>query len=156
MRKNHDAFFIDYKKLTLELPTEIELFNPADMDRYFKTFAIWDTGATISCISPNALIKLGLEPIDSIMIEGINSLERCDQVLVHIGLPNMILVQNIKPAVCIFSPPDLEFIIGMDIIKTGDFMLSNSNGKSLFSFATPPLPIKINLVDYAQKINNEN
>jgi len=151
--KRHEAFFIEYPKLTLELSAEIELFNPADVCKPVKIFAIWDTGATISCISPNALKKLGLEPIDSIMIEGINSLERCDQVLVHIGLPNTILVQNIKPAVCIFSPSDIDFIIGMDVIKTGDFMLSNSEGKSLFSFATPPLPNRINLVNEAEKIN---
>jgi len=149
----YEAFSIEYQKLAFELSTEIELFNPVDVNKHIKTLAVWDTGATISCISPNALKKLGLEPIDSIMIEGINSLERCDQVLVHVGLPNTILVQNIKPAVCVFSPPDFEFIIGMDIIKTGDFLISNSYGKSLFSFATPPLPIRINLENEAKKIN---
>jgi len=148
-KQQYEAFSVEYQKLALELSTEIELFNPADMTKHIKTRAIWDTGATISCISPNVLKKLCLMPIDSILIEGVNSLEQCEQVLVHVELPNAIIIQNIKPAVCIFSPPDLEFIIGMDIIKTGDFLISNSCGKTLFSFATPPLPIRLNLAEQA-------
>ena len=67
-------------------------------------------------------IKL-FNPIDSITIEVVNSTERCDLVLVQVGLPNGLIVPNIKPAVCNFSPPDVEFIIGMDIIKLGDFII---------------------------------
>jgi hypothetical protein len=50
----------------------------------------------------------------------------------------------------------LEFIVGMDIIRFGDFMIANSWGKTLFSFAAPPLPIRINLVNQADQINMED
>jgi hypothetical protein len=151
--QRHEAFSIEYPNLSSELFTEVVLFNPADMDNYVKTFALWDTGATISSIAPGVAKKLGLEPIDSVLIEGVNSLEKCDQILVHVGLPNKLIVPNIKPSVCNFGPPDLEFIIGMDIIKFGDFMIANSRGKTLFSFAAPPLPVRINLVNQADHIN---
>ena len=154
--QRHTGFFVEYPNLASELYTEVFLFNPADKDIYVKTFAIWDTGATISSIAPGLLKKLSLEPIDSVLIEGVNSLEKCDQVLVHVGLPNNIIISNIKPSVCIFGPPDLEFIIGMDIIKSGDFMIANGRGKTLFSFAIPPLPMKINLVNQADHINRNN
>lgn len=153
--QRHEAFSIEYSSLTRELYTEVELFNPADMDKRIKTLAIWDTGATISSIAPGVLKKLGLESIDSVIIEGVNSVEQCDLVLVHVGLPNMLIVPNIKSSVCVFSPPDLEFIIGMDIIKMGDFMIANGKDKTLFSFAMPPLPLKINLVNQADHINQE-
>ena len=117
--QRHEAFSIEYPNLASELFTEVTLFNPADMNIHIKTFAIWDTGATISSIAPGIVKKLCLEPIDSIIIEGVNSLEKCDQILVHvglpIGLPERLIVPNIKPSVCNFGPPDLEFIIGMDI-----------------------------------------
>ena len=142
--KKHEAFSIEYPNLAMELSIKVELFNPITLSKY-ETYAIWDTGATLSCIAPSVLEKLGLEPIDSIMIEGINSLERCNQVLLHVGLPNTIIISDVKPAVCIFGSPDLEFIIGMDVIKSGDFMIANDSGKTLFSFVTPPLPAKINL-----------
>ena len=154
--QQHDAFSINYPNLASELITEVELFNPANIEKHIKTYALWDTGATISSIAPGILKKLDLIPIDSIMIEGVNSIERCDQVLVHVGLPDDIFVFNIKPAVCIFSPIDLEFIIGMDIIKSGDFMIANGKGKTLFSFAIPPLPMKINLVDQLDSINKKH
>ena len=153
LNQRHEAFAVEYPHLASELFTEIYLFNPGDTEIYIKTLALWDTGATISSIAPGLLKKLCLEPIDSIIIEGINSLEKCDQVLVHVGLPNRIIVPNIKPSVCNFGPPDLEFIIGMDIIKFCDLMIANDRGKTLFSFAVPPLPMKINLVDQAEHIN---
>jgi len=153
LNQRHETFAVEYPHLASELFTEIDLFNPADTKIYKETFALWDTGATISSIAPGLLKKLCLEPIDSIVIEGINSLEKCEQVLVHVGLPNRIIVPNIKPSVCNFGPPDLEFIIGMDIIKFCDFMIANGHGKTLFSFAVPPLPMKINLVDQAKHIN---
>jgi hypothetical protein len=155
LNQRHEAFSVEYPYLASELFTEIDLFNPADMETSIKTFALWDTGATISSIAPGLLQKLYLEPIDSIIIEGVNSLEKCDQVLVHVGLPNRIIVQNIKPSVCNFGPPDLEFIIGMDIIKFCDFMIANGHGKTLFSFAVPPLPMKINLVNQADHVNRK-
>jgi hypothetical protein len=40
----------------------------------------------------------------------------------------------------------------MDIIKLGDFMIANGRDKTLFSFAAPPLPMKINLVNQADNI----
>ena len=153
LNQRHEAFAVEYPHLASELFTGIDLFNPADTETYIKTFALWDTGATISSIAPGLLKKLCLEPIDSIIIEGINSLEKCEQVLVHVGLPNRIIVPNIKPSVCNFGPPHLEFIIGMDIIKFCDLMIANDRGKTLFSFAVPPLPMKINLVDQAEHIN---
>ena len=151
--QRHEAFSIEYPNLASELFTEVILFNPADMDNHIKTFAIWDTGATISSIAPNVARRLCLEPVDSILIEGVNSLERCDQILIYVGLPNGLIVSNIKPSVCNFGPPELEFIIGMDIIKYGDLMIANSCGKTLFSFAVPPLPTRINLVNQADHIN---
>ena len=152
MPEKHEAFFIEYPNLTLELYTKVELFSPLTMKKQ-ETFAIWDTGATISSISPELQKKLNLEPIGLLDIEGINSLEPCEQVLVHVGLPNMIIVPDVRPVVCVFGPPDLGFIIGMDIIKLGDLMISNSHGKTLFSFATPPLPMRINLVNQADNLN---
>jgi len=81
--QRHEAFFIEYPNIASELFTEVILFNPAETDTHIKTFALWDTGATISSIAPWVVKKLCLEPIDSVIIEGVNSLEKCDLILVH-------------------------------------------------------------------------
>jgi hypothetical protein len=44
-------------------------------------------------------------------------------------------------------------VIGMDIIKKGDFAISNAENKTLFSFVIPPFPDKINLADKAEAAN---
>jgi hypothetical protein len=106
-KQRYEAFSIEYPDIASELFTEVELFDPTKMEKRIKTFALWDTGATISSISPGLVDKLGLDPIDSVYIEGVNSLEKCDMVLVHVGLPNMLIVPNVKPAVCIFTPTEL-------------------------------------------------
>jgi hypothetical protein len=46
-------------------------------------------------------------------------------------------------------------LIGMDIIMMGDFVISNGGGTTLFSFAIPPLPQKIDLVDEADAENGK-
>jgi hypothetical protein len=34
--------------------------------------------------------------------------------------------------------PDTDFLVGIDIIAEGDFVVQNRNGKSEFSFCVPP------------------
>jgi len=46
--------------------------------------------------------------------------------------------------------------IGMNIIKFCDFMIANGHGKTLFSFAAPPLPMKINLANQADLVNRND
>jgi hypothetical protein len=85
--QRYEAFSTEFPYIAFELYTkEVVLFHPADMDRRIEVIALWDTGATISSIAPGAVKKLGLVPIDSVTIEGVNSFERCDQVLISWSL----------------------------------------------------------------------
>ena len=52
--------------------------------------------------------------------------------------------------------PKDSMLIGMDIISLGDFAISNSGNRTLFSFVCPPFADKIDLLDKANKINNSN
>jgi hypothetical protein len=153
----HHAFSIEYPSHAIELFTDIEAFSPKD-EKYksgIKTFAIWDTGATMSSISPNLAKSLRLTSVDSLVIDGINSSEDCDIVMVSIKLPNDIIIPDLRVAVCDFNPSAVDVLVGMDIIRMGDFMVSNGKDKTLFSFAIPPLPMKINLVNQADNINKQ-
>jgi hypothetical protein len=52
-------------------------------------------------------------------------------------------------------PGDEDILIGMDIIGMGDFVVCNTDGKTSFSFAIPPLPERTNFVDDAKAANKK-
>jgi hypothetical protein len=111
--------------------------------------ALWDTGATMSAITPEIQNKLKVAPVDKKTIAGIHSIKEVDVVLITIELPNRVIKQTIKAAVCDMAS-NSEMLIGMDIISLGDFALSNGNDQTLFSFAVPPFKDKI---DFSKRQN---
>lgn len=47
------------------------------------------------------------------------------------------------------KPP--RILVGMDIIQQGDFLISNANGKTTFSFCLPSLKDQIDLLEISKK-----
>jgi hypothetical protein len=112
------------------------------------TKGIWDTGAQKSIITPYLADLLKVQPINSVSIGGITGRSPADIVLITLKIPDHGIYRNLEVAICPFNTnpsSDMHILIGMDIITQGDFVLSNGNGYTLFSFATPPSPDKIDL-----------
>jgi len=103
--------------------------------------ALWDTGATMSVITPEIQNKLKITPVDKKTIAGIHITKEVDVMLITIELPNRVIKKTIKVAVCDMAS-NSEMLIGMDIISLGDFSLSNGGNQTLFSFAVPLFGIK--------------
>ena len=97
--------------------------------------ALWDTGATHSVIQPGLARKLNLIPIDKATVCGINSCEVVNVYWIDICLPNNVSFENVAISESDFSGGDI--LIGMDIIQKGDFVISNAQGKTHFSFRIP-------------------
>jgi predicted aspartyl protease len=102
--------------------------------------ALWDTGATKSVITPRVVEACGLKPIRSIksvLLQGVNGLEKSEAYVVNIYLPDKITAREFT--VLLKDPGDVwwDVIIGMDIISVGDFSIRNVNGKTEWSFSIP-------------------
>jgi predicted aspartyl protease len=100
--------------------------------------ALWDTGADISCVSPEVAKTLGLSPVTMIRI----STPSDEDVPTHVYLVNLYLPNNIgvsKVRVAEGIPGGCDMLIGMDIITLGDFAVSNMDGCTAFSFRMPSL-----------------
>lgn len=115
-----------------------------------QTTALWDTGATISTISKQVAETLGLIPFSKSKMyhaggEGITNLYK-----VNIILPNAIGVQAVTVMEGVLN--GCEVLIGMDIITVGDFVVTNRNGKTVFSFQTP----STHEYDFVKQIGNKN
>ena len=98
--------------------------------------AIWDTGATKSCITKRIVDDLKLIPVGRTTIGTANGLTIADTYFVNIGLPNGIIVPNVLVS-CADLGKDIDVLIGMDIITLGDFSITNLNGRTSFSFRIP-------------------
>lgn len=150
----HKAFTVQYKGIPSSLITEVELISAFEQTSHGSFRAIWDTGATHSVITEDVFNRLKLSPIDTTLVHGVNSEKEVPVTLVNIVLPNRLLIPNWRVTVCDITGCDM--LIGMDIIRNGDFSISNGNNETLFSFAIPPFDNKIDLVEKANKTNQRN
>ena len=98
--------------------------------------AIWDTGATGSVISQAVVDKCGLKQTGVRKVRGVHG-----EALSPVFLVNLEIPPNTGfPAVTVTLGDlgsDVGLLIGMDIINTGDFAVTNKNGKTVFSFRYP-------------------
>lgn len=123
-----------------------QAFNPANGTPEYPRVefnALWDTGAVKSVITQRVVEACGLKPIraiKSVLLQGVNGLEKSEAYVVNIYLPSKITAHEFT--VVSKDPGDVwwDVLIGMDIISTGDFSVRNVNGKTEWSFSFPLRP----------------
>jgi len=137
-----------FPKKEKKIITPVNLYSvPFNSALSLTTNALWDTGASISAITPEIQKQLKATTIDRKAISGIHSTQIVDVVYITIELPNHVIKKNIEVVVCNITS-NVGMILGMDIISIGDFALSNGNDQTLISFAVPPFEEKI---DFSKK-----
>ena len=159
-RTEYHALFVEYKGCVGEIITSVRI-GPADatdasiIRPQVEVDALWDTGADVTCIKPSLRDKLQLSQpklTERIVISGVGGDAYADSAPVQIWLDHGLVMKSWPVYIADF-PGDAELLIGMDIITMGDFVICNTNGKTSFSFAMPPLPDRINLFDRAAAAN---
>jgi hypothetical protein len=106
--------------------------------------AIWDTGASATCISPKISQALGLGAISMATIQAVGSSHDVSICKIDVILPNGLTVADVRAAE-VGNIQGADMLIGMDIITTGDLAITNA-----FSFRFPPASSHI---DYAGEGN---
>ena len=97
--------------------------------------AIWDTGATNSCITQAVIDACGLLPIGMAQVTGVGGTTEEEVFLVNVYLPNHVAFSGLRVTRGKFVGADI--LIGMDIISNGDFAVTNYQGVTKFSFRVP-------------------
>lgn len=157
----HRAFRIIYDGVPRVLNTPVHVkFPTSDKETFLQYEAVWDTGATNTVITPKVAQDLKLAPIDVAETYVVNSTapQRVDVYLIDIGLPNKVMIRNVK-VTC--SPiMGCDVLIGMDMIQRGDFNISKSfdgkKVKTMFSFCIPSHTAPIDLLDKSEAVNQRN
>jgi predicted aspartyl protease len=154
----HFAFKQDNPCLCFRLLTEAQVFGISDspIRKGTKVTALWDTGATVSAITPDLAKIMNLVPVSRTKVIGVHGqIKGVDVAKVSIGLPNMVMVNEVNVMICELNQ-GFDLLIGMDIILIGDFSISNGEGKTLFSFAIPPFENKTDYYEKAIAVNKRN
>lgn len=106
----------------------------------WKTFkAVWDTGATNSVISNNVISQLSLVPTGKTEVRTAAGTGEKNTFIVDIRLPNKIVFKDLMVTDGELGS-QFDVLVGMDIISSGDFSISNTSNKTIFTFCYPPLP----------------
>lgn len=99
--------------------------------------AIWDTGATSSCISQKIVDKYKLVPVSATTIITPAGSTLRSVYIVDFYLPNRFIIPGVNAIGTELT--GFDALIGMDIIGLGDFVVSNFEGKTAFSFRMPSI-----------------
>ena len=116
-----------------------------------KVSALWDTGATRSCVSTKVATDLNLISTGKNLIKTPSGQKEVNTYLVDIGLPNNVNIKDLIVCDSDIGDQGLDMLIGMDIIGLGDFSVSNYLGKTTFSVRIPSKKT----TDYVEEINKE-
>lgn len=128
------SFIISYDQISRTLKSDVTV----QYDNKSETVvALWDTGATITCISEELASKLSLIPTGKIDMSGSTGSSVQNTYLVDIILPNNVKIDGLQVCDSSIGKQKLDMLIGMDIITKGDFAVSNYANKTAFSFRTP-------------------
>jgi len=136
MSTNEHSFTSEYNRISIQLINECAVSNG---DRSVVVNALWDTGASFTCISKNVVQKLDLTSIGKRTIVTPSSSTTVNRYLVNIKLPNNVEIVNLEVCDSEIGKGGFDVLVGMDIITRGDFAVSNYSGKTVFTFRTPSL-----------------
>lgn len=125
-----------------QLITDIEIapaFNPDDVNPQTKPYkpykALWDTGATGTVITKKIVDDLGLKQIGITKVfHGDGSTDQ-PVYYINIMLPHRVGFSYVRATEGKLTGFDV--LVGMDIIVKGDFAITNSDGRTTFSFRIP-------------------
>ena len=100
---------------------------------------LWDTGASASAIDKRTATKLALKPVD-----------RVDEVYHADGVKRGVNVYAVnfslgpdQPGINIMATEatlsDCDMLVGMDVITSGDFVVTRHDGRVRMTFRVPPM-----------------
>jgi len=162
----HHAFTTRYNGLARVLFNKVNVCLPVTPEEVktqnveFKEYiAIWDTGATHSAITKKVVDDLKLQPTGVRETRHAGGKSSNNTYLVNIALPNKVMVPHVRVTEVQLIPDDNvsddkqpQLLIGMDIISLGDFVVTNTNTKTTFSFRIPSVQ-EIDFIPETQENN---
>ena len=150
------AFTTKFNKKVNVLETEVGISESCDLEsvevhpEIIQFKAIWDTGASCSCISENVVKSLNLSEIDQVINNTANGTRQAGVYLVNIYLPNKVVFPGVRVIDAKILGTDI--LIGMDIINQGDLAITYKKENTWMTFQVP----SSHSIDFVEEIGKEN
>jgi len=138
MKKSKTALTISAKGIANKLISNIDVFNPFS-DAKINVRGIWDTGATRSVVTKNTATALGLISVGQRTVRGVHGIKNVNVYLATIQLSgtDIMITEQVTECDELSNDGSVGALIGMNIISTGDFAISNFRGRTKFTFRSP-------------------
>src|SRR5690554_1982942 len=107
------AFTAQYPGLVNVLISKVIIYNNLDKSKSITVDAIWDTGATNSCVSNKVANVLGLMPLGFVQTNTAAGTMNSKRYAVDIALPNSVGVRDVPVTNALLS--EYDALISMDI-----------------------------------------
>ena len=141
----YTAHFPIYRDRIVSMVNISSMRDGAKRSKPFK--CLWDTGASMSLVSPAVAESLRLHVVDETITirSGLGSTSQISArvAFLHIVLGAIPIELKVgvvdKPS----SDDDIDAVLGLDLISQGSFAISYDCGRLLFSFCYPPAPMPI-------------
>lgn len=149
------AFTQKHGGMAHRIITEILLsvaFDPSNQPpnvQFFKTRALWDTGATHSVITEATAKSMGLIPTGKRRVQHAGGKGEFNTHVVNFYLPNQVGISGVLVSEHPDNDGSFGAIIGMDIILGGDLCITNHQGETWVTFRYPS---QLG-TDYVEEIN---
>ena len=130
-------------------------------EKVLNTYALIDTGATVSAIDSDIAKALGLIPISKCTVNGVHGPSIVDMFSFNMAIGSSLHIGVKVATEGQFSTSEFKVLIGMDILRLGEMYLGQEekDGKcvgTIFSFSVPPTGGSIDYVDRLNKARRRN
>lgn len=119
----------------LGIPVTIEYVNSEGLIKRREVDALIDTGASQCCIDKKLAGELDFISMRKTNVGTAGGVVPSNVHTVNIVMPGDIRFDNEE---IVESDAGISFVIGLNVLIKGDFMLSHLDGKTIFSFRMPP------------------
>lgn len=130
------CFTTGYNGRSLKLLNEVII--PTEKGN-LKTTALWDTGASGTCIAQEIADQLQLPSTGRKKAKTPSGEKEFNTYCVDLVLPNNVVIKDVPVMGSEIGKQGIGVLVGMDIIGLGDFAISNFNGHTQFTFRMPSL-----------------
>lgn len=140
MRKSKNSLVVSVKGIANKLISTIEVEDPFSL-KTVQVSGIWDTGATRSVVTKSTAQALGLVSVGQRTVRGVHGVRLVNVYLATIRLSGTDIEVTEQVTECdeLSSDGTVGTLLGMNIISTGDFAVSNYRNRTKFTFRSPSI-----------------
>ncbi|MCA0446774.1 MAG: retroviral-like aspartic protease family protein [Bacteroidetes bacterium] len=135
------AFTQTWPGLAIKIISDVEVGLPQstnpDVPPTKTVKGLWDTGATGCCISQKLAKDLNLTSFGVCDVTGVGGTKPVPWFLINLYLPTGIRITDVQVTEAEGLINDEDILIGMNVIRIGDFAITNHGGKTQFTFRVP-------------------